>query len=261
MIKMNHKVSLLIFIILLLSLLLQTVLMHFRYHITRSDLINARFNVVANELKGSIDKSLKLGINLAQLANTQQLIEKSKKQEPMINSITVFMLDDKNMNEIFKTGAVKSPTDLQKKVMSNMEATKTDYWHFNYGEDSEYIGITLRDAIGIRIGGLYMDYSASIVNSEEKIEVGNLYLRLAIMILVALIVSLIVGNQIIKPLSTCFDAMNKNIQNLLANQNSEVDLSQISQAELRKDFLKMYSSIKQSMESLDYLQKWINEVQ
>jgi hypothetical protein len=142
-----------------------------------------------------------------------------------------------------------------------MQSTKKDYWAFDYGTGSKYIGITFKDAIGIPIGGLYMDYSLSIVNNEEKIEIENLYLRLAIMIIVAFIISLIVGNKLIKPLGTCFNAMNKNIQNLLINTEDEVDLVQISQAELRKDFLKMHGSIKQSMESLNYLRKWINEVQ
>jgi len=261
MTRMNHKVSLLIFTILLLSLLLQTVLMHFRYHITRADLVHARFNVIANDLKGSIDKSLKLGINLAQLKNTQQLIERAKKQEPMIDSITVFLLDEGSINEVFKTNKIASPPELHKKIVASMESTKKYYWSFEHGNDSEYIGITIKDAIGISIGGIYMEYSSSIVNNEEKHEIGNLYLRLAIMLIVALIVSIIVGNKIIKPLSTCFDAMNQNIKNLLNNKDSEVDLSQISQAELRKDFLKMYSAIKQSLESTEYLQKWINEIQ
>jgi len=261
MIKMNNKVSVLIFVILVLSLFLQTVLMHFRYHITRSDLVNARFNVIANDLKGSIEKSLKLGINLAHLKNTQRLIEQAKKQEPMINSITVFVLDQNNVNDVFKTSTVKSPTDLQKKIISSLQSSKKDYWTFDYGTDSEYIGITLKDAIGLPIGGIYMDYSSSIVNNEEKIEISNLYLRLTIMILIAFFLSFIMGNKLIKPLSTCLDAMNKNVQNLLSDKNHEVDLSQISQAELRKDFLNMYSSIKQSLESLDYLQKWINEIQ
>lgn len=261
MTRINHKVSLLIFTIILLSLVLQTVLMHFRYHITRADLINARFNVIANDLKESIDKSLKLGIDLAQLKNTQQLIEKTKKQEPMIETITVFLSDEINVNEVFKTNKTRPSPELHKKIISSMESSKKDYWTFGDGTDSKYIGITFKDAIGMTIGGLYMEYSLSIVNDKETQEIENLYFRLAIMLIIALIVSVIVGNKIIKPLSICFDAMNKNVQNLLANKDSEVDLSQINQPELRKDFLKMYSAIKQSLESAEYLQKWINEVQ
>lgn len=259
--RMNYKVSRLIFTILLISLVLQTVLMHFRYHITRADLVHARFNVIANDLKSSIDKSLKLGINLAQLKNTQQLIERAKKQEPTIDTITVFLLNGGNINEVFKTNKIKSPPELYKKIIASMESTKKDYWAFEFGADSEYIGITLKDAIGLPIGGVYMTYSLSIVNDAEKHEIGNLYLRLVIMLVIAIIVSNIVGRKIIKPLSTCFDAMNQNIEGLLINKEREVDLSQISQAELRKDFLKMYNAIKQSLESTEYLQKWINEVQ
>lgn len=68
---------------------------------------------------------MKLGINLADLKNTQQLIETTRKQDPTIEAITVFNLTGNNeVDGIFKTDkAIESP-ELKRKVVESLQSSK-----------------------------------------------------------------------------------------------------------------------------------------
>lgn len=244
-----------------LSLTLLTVLMHFKYHVTSSDLVNAKFNVMANDLKWSIERSLRLGISLADLTNTQNLIQQTKKEDPMLDAVSVFALDNEDIKLLFKTEPNETLSkELSDKVRIALTSSRREYWTVSDGADTQYVGTTFRNPLGISVGGIYIRYSQSVVNKNQQREIYRLYIRLGGLIFFIGCFSFFIGWGIMKPLNASLSSMKENLNNLLLDPDNEPNLTDIAYSELRKDFLQTFQTTRETLKSLKQIERWIQEI-
>ena len=260
--KLSTKIYAFIFTTITLTLSLLTVLLHFKYHMTRYDLFDARLGILANDMKSVIERGFTLGLDLSKLHNVNKIIETGLKHDKDINRIVVFKYERNLLSTLYQTSVELETPLLNKTIIENMNSGATDYWDFKIG-DTAFVGVTFKDTIGNIVGGLYLSYSTSLIEKAEKAEVYSLYLRLLLSVLFISLISYYISHKTINPLDKTLLEMNNVIAEYLKNPNNRknFDLSIITEPELRKIFSQTLSSSKKTLGAFENLQKLINEVE
>jgi hypothetical protein len=232
----------------------------FKYHKTFSDLVNTRFSVVANDIKWGIERGLKLGINLPDIKNTQQLIDNTKSQDEKIDSITVFALNGSRVEKLFHTNKEEVDVNFDNKVIEHIQTSTKPYWSFNLNGNLYILGITFKDAIGTPIGGLYLKYDRSAEDMEEISEVRALYIRYFAVILVVLMLSALLAYSLMKTLSNNLELMNIAVSNLLEGRSISNEVGHITQADLRTSMGEIERKVKITHKALNRIKKIIDGI-
>lgn len=260
--KLSSKIYIFIFSTITLTLSLLTLLMHFKYHVTRADLVNTRLSIVTNDMKWSIEKSFKIGIDISKLHNIQNIIETNLKQNKEIEAIRVFKYDNSNIDIVHATSPQNEETYIKQYIRESIFSSRYDYWSFEY-DNMIYVGVSFKDAIGSVIGGVYITYSSDIIERAERAEIYWLYLRLLIAIIIIAIISYFISYKTIQPLDNNLLEMNTvlvdYLDNLTVRKNH--DVSSITHPELRKLMLQTLASSKKTLNAFENLNKLINEVE
>lgn len=260
--KLSSKIYFFVFATITLTLSLLTVLMHFKYHATRAELVNTRFSILANDMKWVIERGLRLGINLEEFKNINNIIQTGLKQDKDILSVSVFKYENNKIERIYETKKGIPTPYIDRRIIESIFSTKHEYWSFDVG-NTGYIGVSFKDAVGSMLGGLYMTYSIDLINSEEKKEIYLLYLRLLAAIMLIVFISYFITYKTITPLDKNLQKMNEIMATYIDNPSNRqlIDLTAIDHLELRKVLHQTISSSKVTLKSFEQLQKIIHEVE
>ncbi|ALG67942.1 hypothetical protein [Beggiatoa leptomitoformis] len=88
--NLTLKISFTIILLLSFALGMISLLNYFKYEKTFSSLVQSRFVVLVLDLKNTLENSINLGLSLAEINNTQKIIERIAQQDEQIFSIDIF---------------------------------------------------------------------------------------------------------------------------------------------------------------------------
>lgn len=174
--------------IVLIGLGLTTFLNYFKFERSFSMLINSRFDAVLRDMKNTVETSLALGLPLNALRNTQALIEREARQDPLILSIEVFEADG---SVVFATDR-----DFISDLMANewIEAwrthDKTGAWRLRE-DDALVIGVSLVNNLDLEVGGIALRFSRDFYDSSLRAMLLELGVVVLILLAGAIILSLL----------------------------------------------------------------------
>jgi len=258
--KISLRISLILSIISAATIIILTILIHFRYHITRTNLINDRISVTGASINAVMDTNLRIGIPINSQSNIETYIKKYKEMEGIIKDI--YVLENKNWNliPIFKTGSTKLPNAVLAQSSDKMKASKLSEWSFNYtdsNENTNYVGFSIKGITGRVVGAIMIGYDASLLKAQEEKEVGNLYKRMIVAIFVSIFISFLIGYKTTEKLSRIINTLDLALDHLKQNK-THFDLSQISDPTLKGDFRKFLTFSCQVQNDLNKIEKLIN---
>ncbi len=182
------QITLAIALIVLIGLGLTTFLNYFKFERSFSLLIESRFDAVLRDMKNTIEASLALGLPLNVLRNTQPLIEREMRQDPLILSIEVF---EANGNVAFAT---------DRDFVGDLIADEwLDAWrsHDAAGawrrreDDALVIGISLVNSLDLEVGGIALRFSRDFHDSSLKAMLLELGSAVAILLVVTVLLSVL----------------------------------------------------------------------
>ena len=240
--KLNVRITLILAIISIMTICLLTSLMHFRYHVTRLNLVNEYLNVTIDGLTRTIDNSLKLGIKLEFLKNVNELIQRAKKQEKIIESIDVLAIDNNKLNTLFKTNTKTLDENVLFRTMQKIKGTKGANWSFTFENGMSYVGLTLRSPAGLDTSAIIVTYKTSHITLQERDEIIALYKRMFIALIISIVMSFLISFRRTKTLTKMVDVLHDSLEKL---EQGEVkfDLSGAHDPIVRGNFRFMLTAV------------------
>lgn len=200
--KIIYKTSMSIFCMLIFSLALLTVLMHYKYRSNLDNIIMNRFSVTLYDMKSTIENSLKLGAALSELRNTQSIIDQVKANDENILSVKVFEYKLGVFKTIFDSRPASIGGDVPTSWKNMIETTKRPVWKLKEG-DVTSIGTNFMDGVGHIIGGVTIRYANTHSSTNENMVAWGLYERLFYALATCFLVLLtLIRYSFKKPIST-----------------------------------------------------------
>jgi len=262
--RLGNRICGFIFVTITATLLLLTVLMHFKYKTTRLELVNARYSIVVNDMKWAIERATSLGVELSELKNVQQIIEEGAQKDKSIVSIVVFAMEKNKVKNVFATK--KEELELLPatgaKIREAMYASKKDFWSVEISDQKSFIGLPFKDAIGGITGGLYIVYSPELIKKESQKEINSLYIRLLSFLAIAFIMSYIISYKSTKDIDSSLVEIDKYVDNYISNPEKSLDANQIPINDicLKPDFINTINTSNKIFKTFDYLKRLISQV-
>ncbi len=255
--KISLRISLILSVISSVTIVILTILMHFRYHITRTDLINDRIGVTGSSISAIIDKNLSAGISISSQNNIDSYINKYKNIEEIIKDI--YVVENKNWHlvPVYKTNSNNLSEMALTQATNKIKATKALQWSFHYldaKENINFVGFTIKNPSGAIVGAVLIGYDALLLKKQEKKEIDNLYKRMVMAIISAIIVSFLIGYKTTQKLSRMINSLNLAFEQLKKNK-TDFDLSQISDPIMKSDFRKFLTFSCQIQNNLNKIDK------
>jgi hypothetical protein len=243
--RASFKISLILAAVSVIAVTILTVLMHFRYHITQSNLINDRIGVTAASIQNIIDNSLKTGISIEAQNDLPDYIKRAKNNEEIIENIYVLKNLNWQLETVFKTEN-DFPLPAIKTASQKIKSSKTDNWSFSKTYDgikTNYVGLTIRGPTGVELGAIVLTYKATVVEEQERGEIRELYRRMLFAISICIIFGFLIGVRTTKHLEKAVDTITSVIDKL-QKEETNFDLSEIKDPFLKGNFRKaiMFSS-------------------
>ncbi len=262
--KLSNKIWGFSFVTITLTLLLLTVLMHFKYKTTRLDLVNARYSILLNDMKWAIERGMSLGVDLSELKNVQQIIDDGLHKDKTIQNIVVFTLKNNKNNNIFATKKeeLTISSELSQKIIEILYSTKKNFWIVEINNQKSYVGISFTDALGMITGGIYLIYSPEQIKKDSQEEINNMYMRLMAFLLIILFLSYIISYKTIKYIDSSLVKIGTYTDEFIKNPKYSEEENQvpIEDIDLRREFIKSIKNAKNAFKLLDYLKRLNNEI-
>lgn len=134
--------------------------------------MQSRFVFIGREIRTAIEDSLGVGLTLAQLRSTQDVIERMKLQDADIRSVEVFDQDGLILFSTDRAGIGELvPTAWMK---ANRQAKANEPWRWSDSE-GHVVGMAVHNSLGLIEGGVSVSYSPAIL--DAKVEA--MFIRLA----------------------------------------------------------------------------------
>lgn len=183
--KYIYKIYVILLLIITCSFSFYTLLMHFKYYSTRSDLFNKRFSIVLKDLSGTIDRSRKLGINIEEIQNLNQIISKINSNYKEIEDIYIFTMQKDRVRIILSTAKKDLDVNTQNYIYSTAQRTNQEIWNFNMEDNVRFLGMNFKNPAGIIEAGVVLKLASSFESQGlDENETLNLYKRLLIGLLI-----------------------------------------------------------------------------
>ena len=84
------RISSVLLVVATCTMVLLTVLMHFKYHMTRSNLVVDRLYVALSGMAQPIENAIKLGVDMDNIKNLSKSIKNTKKFDPTIRKHVIY---------------------------------------------------------------------------------------------------------------------------------------------------------------------------
>ena len=181
---------------------------YFQYTKTIHDAVNARFLVIADDLRETISNGLDLGLSLKELQTTQAVLEKIKKSDSLILSISVFSLDSSFSGKIiYTTQHAGIEGTIPHQWVKEIIASKLDkYWNF-YEDDIGTIGVMLVNNFKEPLGGVAVRYDQSQLHRKSSQFAETLFKKILLFSCAGLFILFIFARHILKPICGSFHRM------------------------------------------------------
>lgn len=241
--RLSFRISYVMLIISVCTITLLTVLMHFKYHNTRVTLINEKLNVVSAGIAYPINNALLLGIDIKNIKELGAIIKKAKEFDTTISDIVVFAIDKDSITPAFTTSEKPLNNTDKAQLLRQVRISKTKNWKGTFQGDIKFSGITLKDVANQERAGIVIYYDLKQNNIDEAEEIGNLYKRLGLGLLLAAFLNFMIGLINTKELSKIIKSTESSINSVLKNPNHKIDLGQISDPGIRSQLRLMINKI------------------
>ncbi len=166
---MSKKIGLIpkitITIILLISFLLSlnTFLNFFNFQTTYSELVRSRFEVIAKDLKNTIEYNINLGLSLSEAKNLQDVINDILKLDKDIAFIKIF---NARGGILFDTDSTGINTQVSEDWVAALHAAGQNELSFSDPSGKNIvIGIPIQDNFNTMAGAFALGYAASVQNN------------------------------------------------------------------------------------------------
>lgn len=164
---------------------------YFKYKSTIGNIVKSRVLVVGRGIENSVQASLQLGMQFAELSQLPQLMQREKSSDRLVRGIDVF---DTSGQVIYSTDSARVGQKVPAGWTVAAERSKTTEWGTE--ETDEYVaGISLKNAFDLTVGYLALRYSrdeveraAAIAGREILLAAIGSFIGIAIVAPLALIV-------------------------------------------------------------------------
>ncbi len=250
--RLSIRISFVMLIISVFTITLLTVLMHFKYHVIRLNLISDRLNVVSAGISYPISNALLLGIDIQDIKELQETMNKAKEFDSTISDIVIFKIVKDGVIPVFTTSKTELVEEEKVRLLKSLRIAKNKNWKGSVKKDIKFVGVTLKDVANQERAGIVIYYDLNKSNADEAIEIRRLYQRLFIGIFIIAILNFISGLQNTRDLSTIMKQMENVIVSVSQNPENKVDLGKISDPGIRSQMRLMINSV---MEFSHYITK------
>jgi TRAP-type C4-dicarboxylate transport system permease small subunit len=128
---------------------------YFKYKSTISNIVKSRVLVVGRNIENSVQASLAIGMQFAELQQLPQLMQREKSSDRLVRGIDVF---DTSGQVIYSTDRGRVGQKVPTPWIGSAERSKTTEWSSD--ESDEYVaGISLKNAFDLTVGYLALRYS------------------------------------------------------------------------------------------------------
>lgn len=128
---------------------------YFKYKSTINNIVKSRVLVVGRGIENSVQKSLQLGMQFAELSQLTQLMQREKASDRLVRGIDVF---DTSGQIIYSTDRGRVGMKVPNSWTTNAERSKTTEWSTEEA-DAFVAGISVKNAFDLTVGYLAMRYS------------------------------------------------------------------------------------------------------
>lgn len=128
---------------------------YFKYKSTISNIVKSRVLVVGHGIEGSVQTSLQLGMQFAELSQLPQMLQREKSSDRLIRGIDVF---DASGQVIYSTDRARVGQKVPANWITAAERSKATEWSTE--APNEFIaGISVKNAFDLTVGFLALRYS------------------------------------------------------------------------------------------------------
>ena len=237
------RISSVLLVVATCTMVLLTVLMHFKYHMTRSNLVVDRLYVALSGMVQPIENAIKLGVDMDNIKNLSKSIKNTKKFDPTIKNIIVF----KTKNDEFEPIAYDENhalSDIEKQLLQKkIRASKTNYWNGTINEDFGFAGVSIKNVIGQDKGGILFYYDVHKIHMKEISEIQSLYKRLMIALIFIIVINFIAVFKNTASLNNVIITAEQSIFDILNNVGKKIDLGKIEEPVIKTQMRAMANKI------------------
>lgn len=239
----SFRISSVLLIVASCTMLLLTVLMHFKYHMTRSNLVIDRLNVAAAGIGQPIDNAIKLGIEMDDIKNINESINNTKRFDSTIKNIIVFKTTNDKIYPIASVENQVFSEEQNEQIRKKIRASKKGYWSGELNENIGFSGLTIKNVAEQEKGGVLICYDLHKIHMKEIAEIKNLYQRLLFALAVVIIINFIVAFKNTSNLNKMIEMTEVSILYILKNIGKKIDLGKIDEPVIKSQMRAMASKV------------------
>lgn len=128
---------------------------YFKYKSTINNIVKSRVLVVGRGIENSVQASLQLGMQFAELSQLPQLMQREKSSDRLVRGIEIF---DTSGQVMYSTDRTRVGQKVPATWTASAQRSKTTEWSTE--ETDEYVaGISVKNAFDLTVGYLALRYS------------------------------------------------------------------------------------------------------
>lgn len=231
--KLGTRISILLCFVSFLTILLLTVLMGFRYHLTRQTLVNERLGVIMSNISANMESSIRMGLDIRNIKNIGEVLAQSKNIDNIIKNIYVFNIENDSLVQIHSTTPEIYDQIGLKELKMRINGAKNTSWNTTTKEKLNIVGLTIRDSANLDRAAIAIVYDPEIVRKNEMKEIKLLYMRMIVGSIIAGILAFLVGYSSTKELAINIHHLDKIVKDWHENPQAATDLSGITDPTLK----------------------------
>lgn len=239
----SFRISSVLLVVASCTMILLTVLMHFKYHMTRSNLVIDRLNVAAAGIAQPIDNAIKLGIEMDDIKNISDNIKNARKFDSTIKNIIVFKTKNEKNYQVTAIENQKISDDQNEQIRKRIRTSKTGYWSGALNEDIGFSGLSIRNAADQEKGGVLIFYDLHKIHMKQISEIKNLYQRLLLALVLVVGINFIAVLKNTASLNKMIKITEDSILYILNNIGKKIDLGKIDEPVIKSQMRNMASKV------------------
>lgn len=182
--SLSAKIILVLQLVFAFALALTGLLNYFKYEKTVGNIISSRFVVVASGIQSDVENSLDLGLNLSDIRNLQQLIERETAADDQILAMEIF---NDGGDILYATRAGEQGRKIPEEWLRTMRRSEKSIW-LATTDDAYVVGATVRNSFKQISGGLTLQYSKRLlVDKTEAVRPPLLFAGAVALVLCSLV--------------------------------------------------------------------------
>lgn len=204
--RLYVKIAASIILILLVSTGLLAVFNFLKFEKTLGGLVNSQIYVLGDDLQGTIESGLSLGLPLPALQDTQEVIERAKQKNPRLRGVTVFELIGNEGTVVFDTQRERIGRPVAAEWSRAVQLGPKDAWR-SETRDSFTVGLPVVNSFNKAVGAVVLDYDrAAFIGllDATRVELGKYWL---LILLPSAVVTVLGSFWLFRSLSHSMDRM------------------------------------------------------